>query len=458
MAVMAQALPPRKTAYDYPIVGPGQELTPQQEEQKIVARIAGIVAATATTKVAIEAATTNQLVALLRVSDLLTEAGVKAFAKTAALIVTAAIRQARIASWSSTSARAKAAGATPPTSMPTENNIPRELRYSRGTDIETAYSRIAEEYKLNLERTEDDPIIKDLIEQFESQGLTPLPRPDNLSSDAVRSLDGEEEEWEKAFLRAEKASQGSSRKDPIAEISAKDAEPTQGAGGTRGEEAQWNQRDVEVLAGDDTPSPDSSLTRLEWPSQQAQSEVEEPETPRLASAEIRAIIEKYAEKKAEERAERMVSQDVTATIRNTQQAALRTMNQKQIRGFRRVVHPELAKSGHSCGLCIVASTMIYSKRDLMPIHAGCNCGIAEIYEVNGDIIDPGDQINMSDLEVFYREAGDTTHGWSLKRQRYEIQDNPEYGPTLVNISNKKLDGTAEPVRFTDGGDLNDRNG
>lgn len=449
MAVMAQALPPRKTAYDYPIVGPGQELTPQQEEQKIVARIAGIVAATATTKVAIEAATTNQLVALLRVSDLLTEAGVKAFAKTAAVIVTAAIRQARIASWSSTSARAKAAGATPPKSMPTENNIPRELRYSRGTDIETAYARIAEEYRLNLERTEDDPIIKELVEQFESQGLTPLPRPDNLSSDAVRSLDGEEEEWEKAFLRAEKASQGSSRKDPIAEISAKDAEPTQGAGGTRSEEAQWAKRDVEVLAGTDGQS--QVLNRLEWPSQASQSEVEEPETPRLASAEIRAIIEKYAEKKAEERAERMVSQDVTATIRNTQQAAVRTMNQKQIKGFRRVVHPELAKSGHSCGLCIVASTMIYSKRDLMPIHAGCNCGIAEIYEVNGEIIDPGDQINMSDLEVFYREAGDTTHGWSLKRQRYEIQDNPEYGPTLVNISNKKLDGEAEPVRFIDGG-------
>lgn len=449
MAVMAQALPPRKTAYDYPIVGPGQELTPQQEEQKIVARIAGIVAATATTKVAIEAATTNQLVALLRVSDLLTEAGVKAFAKTAAVIVTAAIRQARIASWSSTSARAKAAGATPPKSMPTENNIPRELRYSRGTDIETAYARIAEEYRLNLERTADDPIIKELVEQFESQGLTPLPRPDNLSSDAVRSLDGEEEEWEKAFLRAEKASQGSSRKDPIAEISAKDAETTQGAGGTRSEEAQWAKRDVEVLAGTDGQS--KVLSRLEWPSQASQSEVEEPETPRLASAEIRAIIEKYAEKKAEERAERMVSQDVTATIRNTQQAALRTMNQKQIKGFRRVVHPELAKSGHSCGLCIVASTMIYSKRDLMPIHAGCNCGIAEIYEVNGEIIDPGDQINMSDLEVFYREAGDTTHGWSLKRQRYEIQDNPEYGPTLVNISNKKLDGEAEPVRFIDGG-------
>lgn len=450
MAVMAQALPPRKTAYDYPIVGPGQQLTPSQEEQKIVARIAGIIAATAAAKVSIEAATTNQLVALLRVSDLLTEAGVAAFAKTAVIIVKAAIRQARIASWASVSSRAKAAGATPPTSLPSEKQIPADLRDSRSSDLEVAYARIAEEYKTNLQRTAEDPIIKNLIEQFESQGMTPLPRPDNLSSDAVRSIDGEEKEWEKLFLKAEESSKDQGRTDPIAEVSAKKAEPTQKARGTGApaREAQaWAERDVEILAGSDLQFVDRSNAVQSQVETESDGEDAAPPV-RLIASEIESIIERYAQKKAEERAERMVSQDVTATIRNTQQAAVRTMDKKQVTGFRRVVHPELAKSGHSCGLCIVASTLVYSRGNLLPIHSGCNCGISEIYNINGNEIDPGAQINESDLEVFYREAGDTTHGWDLKKQRYEIQDHPEYGPTLVNVTSKKARAKAEPVSFT----------
>lgn len=443
--VAAAQLPPRKTAYDYPLTMPGQELTPEQEEQLIVARIAGIIVATATAKTAIEAATVNQIVALMRVSDLLTETGVKAFAKMAAMLVGVAVRKARVASWSAVSSRAKAAGVTPPGSIPPENDFPKDVRYSRGTDLETAYARIADEYRTNLQRTADDPIIKALIEEFEAQGLTPLPRPDNISSDAVRTIDGEAQEWEEAFLRAEKASQGQSRKDPIAEISAKEAEPTQGTGSSSGESKAWLERDISDLRG-------SFLTvtqdvESDEPLPGADGEDGE-EQPKLIQSEIEAIIEKYAQHKAEERAERMVSQDLAATMRNAQKAATDQMDKKQIAGFRRVVHPELAKSGQSCGLCIVASTMVYTKGSLMPIHAGCNCGIAEIYDLGDDgILDPGDQINISDLDVFYREAGGTTHGWALKRQRYEVRDHPEYGPTLENVTSKKSRKTAEAIPF-----------
>lgn len=444
--VSAAQLPPRKTAYDYPLTMPGQELTPEQQEQLTVARIAGIIVATATAKSTIEAATVNQIVALLRVSDLLTETGVRAFAKMAAMIVKVAIGKARVASWSSVSSRAKAAGATPPGAIPPESTFPSELFHSRGTDLETAYSRIAEEYRDNLKRTADDPVIQALIEEFESQGITPLPRPDNISSDAVRTIDGEAQEWEEAFLRAEKASQGQSRKDPISEVSAKKAEPTQRAGGSSGESKAWLERDVADLRG----SILSVESTVESPgeSRVSDEETDEEQQPKLILSEIEAIIEKYAQHKAEERAERMVSQDLAATMRNAQKAATDQMDSKQIVGFRRVVHPELAKSGQSCGLCIVASTMIYTKGSLMPIHAGCNCGIAEIYDLgNDEILDPGDQINISDLEVFYREAGGTTHGWSLKRQRYEVRDHPEYGPTLINVTTKKSRKNAEAVQF-----------
>lgn len=445
--VGAAQLPPRKTAYDFPIAMPGQELTPQQEEQYMVAKIAAIVTATAVAKTTIEVATVNQIVSLLRVSDLLTEAGVKTFAKVAAMLVRVAIRQARTASWSSVSSRAKVVGVSTPGAIPPEDDFPNELKFSRGTDLETAYARIAEEYQANLKRTADDPVIKALIEEFEAQGLTPLPRPDNISSDAIRTIDGEKEDWQEAFLRAEKASQGQSRKDPIDEVSAEKAEGTQkaeGSGGASGkaEGGAWRERDVLDLRGDVSVS-----LELGGPDPVADG-AEEDDQPRLIQSEIDAIIEKYAQHKAEERAERMVGQDLAATMRNTQKAATDRMDPKQIAGFRRVVHPELAKSGQSCGLCIVASTMMYTKGTLMPIHAGCNCGITEIYRLeDGEILDPGDQINLSDLEVFYREAGNTTRGWSLKRQRYEIRDHPEYGPTLVNVTTKKASQKAEAVQF-----------
>lgn len=149
------------------------------------------------------------------------------------------------------------------------------------------------------------------------------------------------------------------------------------------------------------------------------------------------VIERYAEQKVEERAERMVSHDVQASSRNTHQLAMRQLSDKKVTGFRRVVHPELSESGHSCGLCIVASTMRYTRRDLLPIHAGCNCETVEIFDIDGVEFDPGHQINLEDLEVFYREAGDSTHGWDLKRGRYMVIDHPEYGPTLTNVSDKK---------------------
>lgn len=148
------------------------------------------------------------------------------------------------------------------------------------------------------------------------------------------------------------------------------------------------------------------------------------------------MIERYAEQKVEERAQRMVESDIQTTYRNTHANAMRHVP-KTVLGYRRVVHPELNASGMSCGLCIVASTMVYSRSDLLPIHASCKCEVVEIYEIDGELFDPGKQINEEDLRAFYHEAGQSTHGWDLKRQKYKVIDHPEYGPTLVNASKKK---------------------
>jgi hypothetical protein len=53
-------------------------------------------------------------------------------------------------------------------------------------------------------------------------------------------------------------------------------------------------------------------------------------------------------------------------------------------GYRRVL-----TGSHSCGLCAVASTQRYHKRDLMPIHPACDCAVAPIIgsEDPGQVID-----------------------------------------------------------------------
>jgi len=84
-----------------------------------------------------------------------------------------------------------------------------------------------------------------------------------------------------------------------------------------------------------------------------------------------------------------------------------------ITGYRRVVHPELSASGHSCGLCIAASQRFYHKADLAKIHDNCNCAVVPIVKS----IDPGQLLNDKELAVLYRAAGGTDRA-ALKNVRF----------------------------------------
>lgn len=98
---------------------------------------------------------------------------------------------------------------------------------------------------------------------------------------------------------------------------------------------------------------------------------------------------------------------------------------RQVKGWRRVIHPELSKGG-VCGLCIAASQRVYSGSRLMPIHDRCVC---EPMPIINDV-DPGDVLNKSDLEKLYETAGSTKAG-DLKRTRYQVDQHGELGPVLV---------------------------
>lgn len=467
--IQAQLLPPSKSVYDYPAVVPGEEPTEEQQQQMIMAQIAGVILAVAAAKKGIEAATTNQLIAVLRTSNLLTASGVEAFVQAVKLILPVAKEKAREITWSGFANRATLVGIDFPEVMPTEEQIPKDIRYSRSSSIENAYRRVAKEYKENLERDRNDPIIAELVDELEKQGMTPLPRPDNLSNDAVQRVVSNEETWVQAFRKAEaEAREAQSGRDAEEALAAEvRANLT-----TSPSEGEWHRADVEAFAGDDTAEA-IEIRNAREAEERAERERKEsaastgerkpdgdgdeepvddgdPEDGRLVEltdAEVDEIIERYAEHKAEERVERMVSQDIQGTSRNAHQLAMRHTDPKQVKGFRRIVHPELSESGRSCGLCIVASTMRYTRRDLLPIHSGCNCETAEIYEVNGEEFDPGHRINLQDLAVFYGEAGNSTHGWDLKRQKYKVFDHPEYGPTLINDTSKKARENATEIEF-----------
>ena len=114
----------------------------------------------------------------------------------------------------------------------------------------------------------------------------------------------------------------------------------------------------------------------------------------------------------------------------------------KITGYRRVLHPELADSKQSCGLCIAASTRVYNKKELLPIHDHCHCGVMPIV---GDE-DPGHTFNEADLKQLVELAGGND-AQALSRVRYKVNEHGELGPYLVEqgAKNRSVGKLAKPI-------------
>lgn len=126
--------------------------------------------------------------------------------------------------------------------------------------------------------------------------------------------------------------------------------------------------------------------------------------------------------------------DVTLAVREQVRKSL--MPIKDVRGYRRILHPELTLSG-PCGLCVVAADRVYRTEDLHPIHSACVCEVLPI--IGG--LDPGLRLNSDDLEAIYNAAGGTGgevikdgrhHSAALKRVRVALVEHGELGPYLVD--------------------------
>lgn len=137
---------------------------------------------------------------------------------------------------------------------------------------------------------------------------------------------------------------------------------------------------------------------------------------------VTGLDELKAQLAAEARAEQMATMDLALAAREASRQRLQVAG---VKGYRRVIHPELAKSG-TCGLCVVASDRIYRKSELLPLHNGCNCTVLPI--AGSD--DPGLRINTADLTAIYDAAGGDNTRAALQRVRIQVNQNGELGPVL----------------------------
>lgn len=140
------------------------------------------------------------------------------------------------------------------------------------------------------------------------------------------------------------------------------------------------------------------------------------------------VPEREAFERAQRRLETIAEADLALAMRESSRQRLASAG--RVTGYRRVLHPELAKTGETCGLCIVASDRIYRRGDLLPIHDGCNCAVLPVVGSQ----DPGRSLNAEDLAALYKAAGDTTDGRALRRVRVRVRDHSELGPLLTDAS------------------------
>lgn len=135
-----------------------------------------------------------------------------------------------------------------------------------------------------------------------------------------------------------------------------------------------------------------------------------------------------ANEKALQRAEEQARMDAALARREAERQLYGVTD--DVIGFRRILHPELTMSG-PCGLCIVAATRIYGKKDLKPLHNGCACSSLPVTKSN----DPGNSINLEDLDKFYDAAGGTGRE-GLQRVRVQVSEHGELGPILVDARHR----------------------
>lgn len=140
------------------------------------------------------------------------------------------------------------------------------------------------------------------------------------------------------------------------------------------------------------------------------------------------------------RAVKAAQTDVQLAKRAAAQQAL--AGDKQAVGSRRVI-----EGPYSCGLCIVASTQRYHKRELQPIHPGCDCDVVPLYEETELVID--EQTLMAAHQSIRDTFGE--HAADARRLNYRdlivVHEHGELGPVL-GVRGQDFTGPSDLKHFT----------
>lgn len=416
------ALPARPSLMDVPPVPPA-EMTAEEQEQWTVAQIAAITLAAAAARQQVTDNVVIQLVPMLRLINPYSEAAIERFAKEAAALVRAGIDEVGRIAWMAVTTRLSVQGVRAPDPYtPPEDG--------RTTDLEVAYKRVAADYRRRVAAGAES--IKGTIQQAEEERFQAIG-----GAVVAQGRTGQSNEQVQGTKRSP-TSGGSSK--PSEAAGSGGAGSTSGSGANRagdggsGSAPKRPATDRPVNTGTDDWSADDELDRAERAARDAEDdaadeaarlEAELRREAALSESERQKILEQVAQQEMEIRLERMVNDDMGMANRSAFRRALR--NVKQVRRYRRVLHPELATSGQSCGLCIAASHRTYRKADLLPLHNLCHCEPVEIVG-NRDV---GGQINDEDLDILYGAAGDSTERTALSNTKWAVEDHGELGPRLV---------------------------
>ncbi|EME14801.1 hypothetical protein [Rhodococcus triatomae] len=136
--------------------------------------------------------------------------------------------------------------------------------------------------------------------------------------------------------------------------------------------------------------------------------------------------------------------DLVATdmqLAKTHQAKAVLSRTRGVQGYRRVLN-----GSENCALCLIASTQRYSVGSLMPIHPGCDCGIAEI-------VSDADMAGSDELLERVHDSIQAQLGISNRDGRTDldykellvVQEHGEIGPILT-LERQNFTGPADLPR------------
>jgi hypothetical protein len=133
-----------------------------------------------------------------------------------------------------------------------------------------------------------------------------------------------------------------------------------------------------------------------------------------------------------QRVEQLAGTDVALAQREATVQAIDA--DERMVGYRRVL------TGRSCAFCATASTQRYHRKQLMPLHSFCDCGVAPIFASS----DPGQVINrplLQSLKEAAKQDGQKDY-WAARHvtvdedgtvnlPKVTVREHGELGPVLT---------------------------